>query len=160
MSLAQKLSIQGQVAIEYENFEAKKEDVLGILYLSSVFIFTKFLPLANLAYVLYLDVMKDLLDLYTHHKTYTTVGDKYSAETFIAIRIALNKAAAEESSSGVKINGDHHTSNGKAKKGGISALAPGITGLSEKDKIAIGESVRFMLDGERERKERKDRKGL
>ena len=36
----------------------------------------------------------------------------------------------------------------------MNVLAPGLTGLSEKDKMAIGESVRFMLDGERERKER------
>ncbi|KAF8477069.1 cyclin-like protein [Kalaharituber pfeilii] len=127
ISLAQKLLGRKEIPIEYDKFEAKRADVL--------------------------DVMKDLLDLYTHHRSYTIVGEKYSAETYITIRIALNEVSAQEASSS-RINGSHH-SNGKGKGKGVSALAPGITGLSEKDKLAIGESVRFMLDGERERKERR-----
>lgn len=38
----------------------------------------------------------DLLDLYTHHRTSTVVGQKYSLETFIAIRITLNQEASAE----------------------------------------------------------------
>lgn len=40
--------------------------------------------------------MLDLLDLYTHHRTSTIVGQRYSLEAFIAIRITLNQEASAE----------------------------------------------------------------
>lgn len=150
--LAQKLWGRGQIIeLDYEEFDAQKGDVLGMHIFSSRWNFTD---------AWYVDVVNDLLDLYTHHRVYTTVGERYSPEKFINIRIAFNKAAASDPKIDTKLNGILNLkTNGKPNEKGVGLLAPGITGLSEKDKMAIGESVRFMLDGERERRERKGRSG-
>ena len=108
-------------------------------------------------------VMKELLELWTHYRGHgvTTVGERFTQERYIEVRIGINRDE-EAGSSDPRANGGDGTkqSNGvvggkKDPQNGISLLAPGVNGLSEKDKIAIGESVRFMLDGERERKERR-----
>lgn len=110
-------------------------------------------------------VMKELLELWTHYRGHgiTTVGERFTQERYIEVRIGINRDEEAGSSDPRENGGDGvqrtKQSNGvvggkKDPQNSISLLAPGVNGLSEKDKIAIGESVRFMLDGERERKER------
>ena len=41
-----------------------------------------------------LETLLDLLDLYTHHRASTVVGQDHALETFISIRIALNQEAS------------------------------------------------------------------
>ena len=41
-----------------------------------------------------LETLLDLLDLYTHHRASTIVGQDHALETFISIRIALNQEAS------------------------------------------------------------------
>lgn len=43
------------------------------------------------------ETLLDLLDLYTHHRPSTIVGQSHSLETFIAIRITLNQEASANS---------------------------------------------------------------
>lgn len=40
------------------------------------------------------ETLLDLLDLYTHHRVSTIVGQDHALETFISIRIALNQEAS------------------------------------------------------------------
>ncbi len=42
------------------------------------------------------ETMLDLLDLYTHHRSSTIVGQEYAIETFISIRITLNQEATAQ----------------------------------------------------------------
>lgn len=44
----------------------------------------------------FLETLLDLLDLYIHHRASTVVGPDYSLETFLAIRIPLNKESEDE----------------------------------------------------------------
>ncbi|KAF8453992.1 cyclin-like protein [Terfezia claveryi] len=103
-----------------------------------------------------LDVVKDLLDLWTHYRGVTMVGERFSGDKYIALRIQVNKESEALVGKMKGVNGFVNGGERKEKDGAVAvqALAPGISGLSEKDKLAIGESVRFMLDGERERRER------
>lgn len=41
-----------------------------------------------------IETLLDLLDLYTHHRASTIVGQDHALETFISIRIALNQEAS------------------------------------------------------------------
>ena len=104
-----------------------------------------------------LDVMKDLLDLWTHYRSVTMVGERFSGDKYIALRIHVNKESEALAEKAGGANGSVNGVEKREKDGamGVQTLAPGINGLSEKDKLAIGESVRFMLDGERERRERR-----
>ena len=103
-----------------------------------------------------LDVVKDLLDLWTHYRNATMVGERFSGDRYIALRIQVNKES-EVLVGKRRVNGLVNGGKRREKDGavGVQMLAPGINDLSEKDKLAIGESVRFMLDGERERRERR-----
>jgi len=103
-----------------------------------------------------LDVMKDLLDLWTHYRVATMVGERFSGDRYIALRIQVNKESEALVGKMKGVNGLMNGGGRKEKDGAVAVqmLAPGINELSEKDKLAIGESVRFMLDGERERRER------
>lgn len=137
--LAESTSVEEGESIPWEQWESKEEQIWA--------------------------VMKELLELWTHYRGHgvTTVGERFTQERYIEVRIGINRD--EEAGCGdPQANGGDGAqrikqSNGvvggkKDPQNSISLLAPGVNGLSEKDKIAIGESVRFMLDGERERKER------
>ncbi|KAF8426936.1 cyclin-like protein [Tirmania nivea] len=104
-----------------------------------------------------LDVMKDLLDLWTHYRSVTMVGERFSGDKYLAFRIQVNEESEALVGRARGVNGWVNGGERTEKHGavGVQTLAPGINGLSEKDKLAIGESVRFMLDGERERRERR-----
>lgn len=118
------------------------------------------------------ETLLDLLDLYTHHRSLTSVGPLYTLETFIDIRIKLNQEAstariprytlyASESST------PQTTTNGNKLRNGIdptSPLTPATPatlspGSTHPPTSAIGirgqnGTVRFMLDAARARDER------
>lgn len=117
----------------------------------------------------------DLLDLYTHHRASTIVGQDHALEKFISTRIALNQeASAVESprfaeSNSMKALTNGATSNGvKEKKDPKGLTSPrdvvspkdikspqplgltSVTGTPVPGKPGLKEgTVRFMLDPER-----------
>ncbi|KAF1937372.1 cyclin-like protein [Clathrospora elynae] len=120
-----------------------------------------------------METLLDLLDLYTHHRSATSVGPLYTLEHFINIRIGLNQEAsaanipryalyASESASDAE-----STTNGIKPRNGIdptspltpatpATLSPG-TDLHPKSAIGIrgqNGTVRFMLDAARAHDER------
>ncbi|KAL8859295.1 MAG: hypothetical protein Q9178_004233 [Gyalolechia marmorata] len=127
-----------------------------------------------------METLLDLLDLYTHHRSSTIVGQDHALEEFISIRIALNQEAsaeklprfAQSNSERTKTNGT--TTNGvkdkKDQKGlisprsitspkGIKSPQPigltSVTGTPVQGKPGLKEgTVRFMLDPERARDEK------
>ena len=125
------------------------------------------------------ETLLDLLDLYTHHRTSTIVGQDHALETFIAVRIALNQEASANSyqrhTQGPKkrtsvSNGIKATTNGtKPPKDAKNlrsprddpkdaksppVLAPATPAGSTPRKAGVKEgTVRFMLDPERARDE-------
>ncbi|KAF1838947.1 cyclin-like protein [Decorospora gaudefroyi] len=120
-----------------------------------------------------METLLDLLDLYTHHRSATSVGPLYTLEHFINIRIGLNQEAsaanipryskyAYESASDAGT-----TTNGLKPRNGIdptSPLTPATPstlspGTDHAPKSAIGirgqnGTVRFMLDAARAHGER------
>ncbi|KAH0538798.1 hypothetical protein FGG08_004630 [Glutinoglossum americanum] len=61
-------NLQGEDGFDYERWSTSREEVM--------------------------ETLLDLLDLYTHHRVSTIVGQNYSLDTFIAIRITLNQEAS------------------------------------------------------------------
>ncbi|MCJ1381179.1 RNA polymerase II C-terminal domain kinase beta subunit [Xylographa soralifera] len=126
-----------------------------------------------------METLLDLLDLYTHHRTQTTVGQEYPIETFIAIRITLNQEASANDypryTNSVKkrslINGNKAANGTKDNKSATSPLSPqdtlasdGKSSVTLSPEAAAGArvraglkegTVRFMLDPERARDEKK-----
>ena len=125
-----------------------------------------------------LETLLDLLDLYTNHRASTIVGQDHSLETFLAIRIALNREASANNyprytnnprkkslTNSVKpTNGISDTDDSKSpisprdghQKDGRppSAMAP-TTALGNKGRAGLRDgTVRFMLDAERAREEK------
>jgi CTD kinase subunit beta len=120
-----------------------------------------------------METLLDLLDLYTHHRSATSVGPLYTLEHFINIRIGLNQEAsaanisrysqyASESPSGAE-----STTNGSKPRNGIDPASPFTPatpgtlspGTDQAPKSAIGirgqnGTVRFMLDAARAHDER------
>ncbi|RMZ71921.1 cytochrome p450 61 [Pyrenophora seminiperda CCB06] len=120
-----------------------------------------------------METLLDLLDLYTHHRSVTSVGPLYTLEHFINIRIGLNQEASAAniprySQYGFEtaLNGDSIT-NGAKPRNGIDPTSP-LTpttpltlspGMDQPPKSAIGirgqnGTVRFMLDAARAHDER------
>ncbi|KAL8904556.1 MAG: hypothetical protein Q9171_007014 [Xanthocarpia ochracea] len=127
-----------------------------------------------------METLLDLLDLYTHHRSSTIVGQDHALEEFISIRIALNQEAsaeklprfAQSNSERTKTNGT--TTNGlKDKKDQKGLISPrsisspkeikspqpigltSVTGTPVQGKPGLKEgTVRFMLDPERARDEK------
>ncbi|MCJ1474496.1 RNA polymerase II C-terminal domain kinase beta subunit [Lambiella insularis] len=126
-----------------------------------------------------METLLDLLDLYTHHRVYTTVGQEHPIETFIAIRITLNQEASANdyprfTNSDKKktiTNGVKATNGSKDIRLSKSPISPrdpiasdGKHPLALSPEAAAGAraraglkegTVRFMLDPERARDEAK-----
>ncbi|MCJ1319100.1 RNA polymerase II C-terminal domain kinase beta subunit [Xylographa vitiligo] len=126
-----------------------------------------------------METLLDLLDLYTHHRTLTTVGQEYPIETFIAIRITLNQEASTNEypryTNSVKkrsfTNGTKPANGTKDTRSAKSPLSPQDTLVSDgKSSVTLSPeaaagakvraglkegTVRFMLDPERARDEKK-----
>ncbi|MCJ1295913.1 RNA polymerase II C-terminal domain kinase beta subunit [Xylographa carneopallida] len=125
-----------------------------------------------------METLLDLLDLYTHHRTITTVGQEYPIETFIAIRITLNQEASANDypryTNSVKkrslANGTKTANGTKDTRSAKSPLSPqdtlasdGKSSVTLSPEAAAGAkvraglkegTVRFMLDPERARDEK------
>lgn len=119
-----------------------------------------------------MEVMLDLLDLYTHFQKLSIIGPAYNIEKFIAVRITLNQEAEEEKFprhtewKEQKVNGIK--SNIKTPKTPITpvspsdvraspaTLSPRSSGSGRKGIGARGQegTVRFMLDGAQARREK------
>ncbi|KAI4910261.1 hypothetical protein J4E90_007694 [Alternaria incomplexa] len=120
-----------------------------------------------------METLLDMLDLYTHHRSATSVGPSYTLEHFINIRIGLNQEASAahiprysqyKSEQAADAEG---TANGAKPRNGIdptSPLTPATPvalspGADQAPKSAIGirgqnGTVRFMLDAARAHGER------
>ncbi|KAL8837258.1 MAG: hypothetical protein Q9176_005792 [Flavoplaca citrina] len=127
-----------------------------------------------------METLLDLVDLYTHHRSSTIVGQDHALEEFISIRIALNQEASTEKlarfaqSHREKALTNGATTNGlKAKKDPKGLTSPrstaspkdvkspqpigltSVTGTPVQGKPGLKEgTVRFMLDPERARDEK------
>ncbi|CAN9420498.1 unnamed protein product [Alternaria alternata] len=120
-----------------------------------------------------METLLDLLDLYTHHRSATSVGPSYTLEHFINIRIGLNQEASAaniprysryKSESGADAGS---TTNGAKPRNGIDPTSPFTPATpvahspaaDQAPKSAIGirgqnGTVRFMLDAARAHDER------
>ncbi|KAI4252844.1 MAG: hypothetical protein LQ352_004044 [Teloschistes flavicans] len=124
-----------------------------------------------------METLLDLLDLYTHHRPSTIVGQDYVLEKFISMRIALNQEASAEDAprftqsnrksgltNGVTSNGvkDHKSTSSpreittpKDVKSPQPLGLTSVTGTPAQGKPGLKEgTVRFMLDPERARDEK------
>ncbi|KAF2127765.1 cyclin-like protein [Dothidotthia symphoricarpi CBS 119687] len=118
------------------------------------------------------ETLLDLLDLYTHHRSLTSVGPLYTLEAFIDIRIKLNQEASaaniprytlyvSESSSPQTITNGNKPRNGIDPTSPLTPATPATLspGTTHPPASAIGirgqnGTVRFMLDAARARDER------
>ena len=120
------------------------------------------------------ETLLDLLDLYTHHRASTIVGQDHALETFISVRIALNQEASAnnypryfQSSKHNSITNGAKAANGvsdsKAKKPVTPITSPRDGSLRDfTSPTANGGSkpglkegtVRFMLNPQRARDEK------
>ncbi|KAF2262154.1 cyclin-like protein [Lojkania enalia] len=118
-----------------------------------------------------METLLDLLDLYTHHRTSSTVGPLYPLDTFISIRITLNQEATAANlprftlyaSEPVQqqMNGTPKPRNGIDPTSPLTPLTPGTVSPSQAPTSAIGirgqnGTVRFMLDPKRAQAETKE----
>lgn len=127
-----------------------------------------------------METLLDLLDLYTHHRASTIVGQDHALEKFISIRIALNQEASTENlprftqSEHKKALTNGATSNGSREKRDPKGLTSprdiaspkdikspqpmgltSVTGTPVQGKPGLKDgTVRFMLDPERARDEK------
>ncbi|KAL8728208.1 MAG: hypothetical protein Q9166_005556 [cf. Caloplaca sp. 2 TL-2023] len=127
-----------------------------------------------------METLLDLLDLYTHHRASTIVGQDHALEKFISIRIALNQEASAEGlprfaqSNRKKASTNGTATNGVKDKKDVKVLTSPCSVTSSKDirspqpmgltsltgtpiqgKPGLKEgTVRFMLDPERARDEK------
>lgn len=123
--------------------------------------------------------MLDLLDLYTHHRSSTIVGQDHSIESFIGIRITLNQEATaqdyprftESPTSKSETNGEHTNGHDKSPKGPSSPSDDPLKSMRSPQEVVPTNgtnvatpmqgkpglrdgTVRFMLDPERARDEK------
>ncbi|KAI4095784.1 MAG: hypothetical protein LQ339_007147 [Xanthoria mediterranea] len=127
-----------------------------------------------------METLLDLVDLYTHHRSSTIVGQDHALEEFISIRIALNQEASAEKlarftqsnrekamTNGTATNGVKEKKDSKGLASPRSIASPkdikspqpigltSVTGTSVQGKPGLKEgTVRFMLDPERARDEK------
>ncbi|KAL8640984.1 MAG: hypothetical protein Q9228_002157 [Teloschistes exilis] len=124
-----------------------------------------------------METLLDLLDLYTHHRASTIIGQDYALEKFINMRIALNQeASAEDAPRYTQSNRKNGLTNGTTSNGvkepknssspreittpkDIKSPQPlgltSVTGTPVQGKPGLKEgTVRFMLDPERARDEK------
>ncbi|KAL8853874.1 MAG: hypothetical protein Q9221_001345 [Calogaya cf. arnoldii] len=127
-----------------------------------------------------METLLDLVDLYTHHRSSTIVGQDHALEEFISIRIALNQEASAEKlarftqsnrekamTNGTTTNGVKEKKDPKGLTSPHSIASPkdikspqpigltSVTGTPVQGKPGLKEgTVRFMLDPERARDEK------
>ncbi|MCJ1255288.1 RNA polymerase II C-terminal domain kinase beta subunit [Lignoscripta atroalba] len=129
-----------------------------------------------------METLLDLLDLYTHHRASTIVGQDHAIETFIAIRITLNQEASANKyprhtnstsikkplTNGVKATNGTKDIKATPKNSPISPRDPtapqrsrsppstvASTATGSKSRAGLKDgTVRFMLDPERARDEK------
>ncbi|KAL8647691.1 MAG: hypothetical protein Q9210_005407 [Variospora velana] len=127
-----------------------------------------------------METLLDLLDLYTHHRASTLVGQDHALEKFISIRIALNQEASAQhlarftqserqkaltngaTSNGVKKKKDHKgltsprdVASPKDTKSPQPMGLTSVTGTPVQGKPGLKDgTVRFMLDPKRARDEK------
>lgn len=128
------------------------------------------------------ETLLDLLDLYTHHRAASVVGQEHVLDTFIGIRIALNQEASANRyprhtqnskrkpfTNGIKAaNGVRDSKEAAPRDGSRSLTSPrddlskelrspqsaaSVNGVSKQPGLRDG-TVRFMLDPERARDEK------
>lgn len=128
-----------------------------------------------------IETLLDLLDLYTHYKSSTVVGHDHALEHFIAIRITLNQEASanqyprytegprKQVTNGTKAtNGTMKTKGGRESRSLSSPMDDQIKDLRDPSNLGVVNgltnhgkhgvkdgTVRFMLDPERARGEKK-----
>lgn len=126
------------------------------------------------------ETLLDLLDLYTHHRASTIVGQDHTLEKFISIRIALNQEASaqklarfarsdrkEAPTNGATSNGVKEKKDPRALTSPRDTASPkdikspqpmgltSVTGTPVQGKPGLKDgTVRFMLDAERARDEK------
>ncbi|KAL2352513.1 cyclin-like protein [Cryomyces antarcticus] len=118
-----------------------------------------------------METLLDLLDLYTHHRVSTVVGNEWPLDTFIAIRIRLNQEASSKNyprytnwtnkkaaTNGVKASNGTKASPKSPlleRKATHSPYSPSTNGAGGRviERARDG-TMRFMLDGERARDEK------
>ena len=150
----------------YEHFCITRAEVMGESLERACF-------LLDLIYRL--ETLLDLLDLYTHHRTSTIVGQDHALEKFISIRITLNQEASANkilrhtqtkrklAVNGVKLT--NGTKDAKSKKivnfppssGDVvmtNATATATNGASLSKPGLKDGTVRFMLDPQRAKEEK------
>ncbi|KAI9788173.1 MAG: RNA polymerase II C-terminal domain kinase beta subunit [Candelina submexicana] len=141
--------LQGEDGIDYNRWSTTRQEVIETLF--------------------------DILDLYTHHRASTIIGQDHPIESFIAIRIALNgESSAHGYSRYTEEIKKKHTTNGAKATNGIKPTRENHDNREGKAKSAspilepvsatgargrVGErgrdgTVRFMLDPERARLEK------
>ncbi|KAH7128803.1 cyclin-like protein [Dendryphion nanum] len=117
-----------------------------------------------------METLLDLLDLYTHHRTSTSIGPLYSLETFINIRISLNQEASAAdiprfalyaSDKSTQSNGTTRARNGIDPTSPLTPATPGTVSPGHAPTSTIGirgqnGTVRFMLDAARARDEQSE----
>jgi CTD kinase subunit beta len=122
-----------------------------------------------------METLLDLLDLYMHHRSSTSIGPLYTLETFLNIRIGLNNEATAANLPRYTLYSSDATpdaqqgSNGSKPRNGfdpttpITPATPGTVSPSngQAPTSAIGirgqnGTVRFMLDAARARDERNE----
>jgi CTD kinase subunit beta len=113
-----------------------------------------------------METLLDLLDLFTHHRSATSVGSLYTLEHFINIRIGLNQEASAANIPRYSQYASESASDSKPRNGidptsPLTPATPGTLspGTDQALKSAIGirgqnGTVRFMLDAARAHDER------
>ena len=114
----------------------------------------------------YLETLLDLLELYTHHRSSTSVGPDFPPDTFLAIRITLNQEADSKKLPRFTIWKKNRSStngskavNGSKDKNALPPNPMTPTPAAEAKGKSGGErgrdgTVRFMLNPERAQSEK------
>lgn len=155
LELAGRLLDQRVEAVEsgddYERWRTSREEVMGTSRPSS--------PEVN-SLISTTETLFDLLELYTHQRSSTTIGPQFPADRFLTVRIPLNKEAEAqriprhtnwvERKREAKINGFKTEGLPKEKEGVVHPLTP-VAAHGERPRH--GErgrdgAVRFMLEPE------------
>lgn len=111
-----------------------------------------------------LETLLDLLELYTHHRSSTSVGPHFPADRFLTVRIPLNKEAEEqrlprythstEEGKSPTVSRKGPTTNGSANnEKDTSGYHPLIPATAHGERPKAGEkgrdaAVRFIVDSE------------
>lgn len=159
------LGVEGFVdrgVVSYEKWNTSRAEVMGML----TRMFWDGVALIGTA-----ETLLDLLDLYTHHRTSTSIGPLYSLETFIDIRIRLNQEASAAKIPRYALYASEATTKGTngttpKPRNGVDPTSPltpatpgGISPSTGAPTSATGirgqnGTVRFMLDAARANHER------